>query len=359
MYLSTFVNFGKLPCRIPSIMAKEQTQLSEELAWQQALRHDDIKFGVKAFLDTYPDGRYAPQAKLYLGSGRRRRSPRKVRRARRIKRLSLVASFVALPLLVLLLKPKISNKTVSYEGAIMEAAIPDLPKIVSQFEEKQLILYIEGGVPPYHLNILKNTQKKYTDEFSQEGEYKLSIQEFHKYSGTYKLQVIDAQENTVEEVISIDPLSVKLADRIWTAYNLDIVVDNSWCYENNNQNCQKYGRLYTWEGARQACKSLGTGWRLPSRQEWENLRNEIGGNLDRNREAFKKLVTGGGSGFEAPLGGFLLDGEFSKRGKSTRFWTNTDYMDRIAFTFRFEEEEMSRAQYTKTAVGYSCRCVKD
>ncbi len=47
--------------------------------------------------------------------------------------------------------------------------------------------------------------------------------------------------------------------RIWTTQNLSAVVDSSWCYEGSDANCEKYGRLYTWEAAQKACEQLGRG----------------------------------------------------------------------------------------------------
>ncbi|MDR2592707.1 MAG: hypothetical protein LBC59_07870 [Chitinispirillales bacterium] len=60
----------------------------------------------------------------------------------------------------------------------------------------------------------------------------------------------------------------------WMAENLNYQTDNSWCYDNKNSNCDKYGRLYNWETARTACPS---GWHLPSREEWGDLAKIAGG----------------------------------------------------------------------------------
>lgn len=54
--------------------------------------------------------------------------------------------------------------------------------------------------------------------------------------------------------------TARMADgRIWTTQNLSAVVDSSWCYEGSDANCEKYGRLYTWEAAQKACEQLGRG----------------------------------------------------------------------------------------------------
>ena len=61
----------------------------------------------------------------------------------------------------------------------------------------------------------------------------------------------------------------RMADgKQWTAYNLNVTATPSYCYDDAEANCRRYGRLYTWESARQACQSLGDGWRLPTDDEW-------------------------------------------------------------------------------------------
>ena len=48
----------------------------------------------------------------------------------------------------------------------------------------------------------------------------------------------------------------------WTTRNLDVDISPSYCYDDKEQNCRQYGRLYTWESAQRACRPLGSAWRL-------------------------------------------------------------------------------------------------
>jgi uncharacterized protein (TIGR02145 family)/uncharacterized repeat protein (TIGR02543 family) len=65
-----------------------------------------------------------------------------------------------------------------------------------------------------------------------------------------------------------EPRTVQIGNRRWMAENLNIITGNSWCYDNDERNCQKYGRLYDYNTALEACPA---GWRLPSRDDWNSL----------------------------------------------------------------------------------------
>lgn len=59
-----------------------------------------------------------------------------------------------------------------------------------------------------------------------------------------------------------------IGNQVWMAENLNYAMIKSYCYKNDSLNCEKYGRLYSWKNALDACP---TGWHLPSKDEWENL----------------------------------------------------------------------------------------
>jgi uncharacterized protein (TIGR02145 family) len=68
--------------------------------------------------------------------------------------------------------------------------------------------------------------------------------------------------------------TAQIGEQIWMAENLNYWVGNSWCYNDSDSYCEKYGRLYEWDAAKTACPA---GWRLPSRADWDILANAVGG----------------------------------------------------------------------------------
>jgi len=119
--------------------------------------------------------------------------------------------------------------------------------------------------------------------------------------------------------------TVKIGKLIWMAQNLNFKTDNSWCYEDNESNCQKYGRLYDWNTAMSACPA---GWRLPTRDDWIDLVQSAGGDV-----AGKKLKSRSPNwdgtddfGFSALPGGYRnTDGSFRDVGSDSRWWRATEH----------------------------------
>ena len=152
----------------------------------------------------------------------------------------------------------------------------------------------------------------------------------------------------------------------WTTENLNVVTPSSYCYGDSEANCRRYGRLYTWEAARQGCQSLGDGWRLPTGDDWRQLAKQFGGMFDdsddKGHSAFTALLTGGSSRLNAVLGGGRSEnGEYRRLEAHGFYWTATDGEPGTAWYYNFGKG--SQALYRQTdgdkRSAFAVRCVHE
>jgi uncharacterized protein (TIGR02145 family) len=161
--------------------------------------------------------------------------------------------------------------------------------------------------------------------------------------------------------------STRMADgKQWMALNLDVAVAPSFCYDDSEQNCRQYGRLYTWESAQRACHSLGDGWRLPTDDDWRQLAKHYGGvsqdSEDKGQAAYKSLLIGGASGFNAVLGGGRSkQGQYARLEAHGFYWTSTAIDQPTAWMYNFGKGGLAlhRQDGAEKEAAYSVRCVKD
>ena len=152
----------------------------------------------------------------------------------------------------------------------------------------------------------------------------------------------------------------------WMTENLKAAVDPFFCYDGSDENCRRYGRLYTWESAQRACHALGDGWRLPTNDEWAQLAKPYGGvrddSTDGGTAAYVALSAGGTSGFDAVHGGGRdPSGEYARLGAHGFYWTATESSPTKAWFYnlgrngrilnRHEDGEKQRA--------FAVRCLRE
>jgi len=183
-----------------------------------------------------------------------------------------------------------------------------------------------------------------------------------------------------------EPRTVQIGNRRWMAENLNVVVGNSWCYDNDESNCRKYGRLYDYRTAMEACPA---GWRLPTKDDWNSLIRAGGYNagkklkskngwadrechtyddiLDEGDFNFTKKtdcpenMSGNGTdefGFSALPGGEGQENDFNYVGKVAQWWTNSNY-EWYQLDWDRDDLEDARCIGCGGEEGKSIRCVQD
>jgi uncharacterized protein (TIGR02145 family) len=151
----------------------------------------------------------------------------------------------------------------------------------------------------------------------------------------------------------------------WTTVNLNVNASPSYCYDDAERNCRRYGRVYTWASAQRACETLGTGWRLPTDDEWRQLAKRFGGisddSADKGRSAFTALSSGGASGFNAVLGGNRRDGKYERLEEHGLYWTASDNDASTAPFYNFGKggHALHRQPQGDKRMAISVRCVRD
>jgi len=161
--------------------------------------------------------------------------------------------------------------------------------------------------------------------------------------------------------------SKRMADgKEWMTRNLDVAIRPSYCYQDAQLNCRRYGRLYPWESARRACRSLGNGWRLPTDGEWREMAKHYGGvsedSGDRGKAAYQALLAGGGSGFNALLGGGRsMDGGYARLDAHGFYWTASGIDSASAWSYNFGRggQALHRQSGGEKQGAFSVRCVRE
>lgn len=162
---------------------------------------------------------------------------------------------------------------------------------------------------------------------------------------------------------------IQIGSQCWFAENLNYETDDSWCFDENANECDIYGRLYELDDAINACPP---GWHVPSNEEWEQLGEALGG-LDISGGKMKETGiskwnapnTGATneSGFTAIPAGFRGNGGFfGQKGTGAFFWSTTEeevnanykIYRSIGYTGQALEQHSHPANY-----GFSVRCIRN
>lgn len=148
--------------------------------------------------------------------------------------------------------------------------------------------------------------------------------------------------------------TVVMNGQIWMAENLNYNLGDSWCYDENNANCTKFGRLYTWEKAKIACPS---GWRLPNKDELESLKSN----------SFEQLISK--TGFGILFGGWRnYNGNFNNIDAYANFWSSSNSGEKTSdgsddgtkwYLYISESSKSAEIYTSRFSCGFSVRCIQD
>jgi uncharacterized protein (TIGR02145 family) len=200
---------------------------------------------------------------------------------------------------------------------------------------------------------------------------------------------------------------IKIGSQVWMAENLkttiynngdsigttspstlDITIENDpkyqWVYNDNENNLETYGRLYTWYAATDKRNICPTGWHVPSDAEWTTLTDYLTNNgygyKDGKNEISKSMastsgwttniiegnagndeMTNNSSGFSAFPGGYRYGiGSFNGLGSYSYWWSSTEVNSTTAWYRNLSEQRNDAYRdNTNKQNGISVRCLKD
>jgi uncharacterized protein (TIGR02145 family) len=195
--------------------------------------------------------------------------------------------------------------------------------------------------------------------------------------------------------------TAEIGNQVWMAENLNYNVNNSVCYDNDNNNCNKYGRLYNWVTAMNLSANCGedfcsnqisqkhkgicpSGWHIPNASDWDILMKYVQenngstytstGNASIAGKYLKaasgwnndKGQNGNGEdkyGFMALPGGIGGGGFFggSDVGNVGNWWSTPEGVNGFNAYHRHMNYSNESASWSVTGKSYlrSVRCVKD
>ena len=181
--------------------------------------------------------------------------------------------------------------------------------------------------------------------------------------------------------------TVTIGDNVWMAENLRFAAKGSFCYEDKDNRCKNYGRLYPWHvamglPANYVEESMSgqvkdvhqgvcpDGWHIPKNEEWQALEKKVAelykgqiGSVLKNKEGWNN---GGApitaeSGFNIlPAGNRFAEGEYTELGSSAYFWVaqGGDGMGAVYWNIINAKNSFSQAE-DFDGMSFSVRCVKN
>lgn len=165
-----------------------------------------------------------------------------------------------------------------------------------------------------------------------------------------KDKITDVRDGKVYKIAEFDGV-------LWMTENLNFAIDDSYCYDNDEKNCEKYGRLYTWAQAMHACPK---GWRLPNNDDFKNIKQILEEEFGEGRAGFglksKKY------NFVPVFAGDVFGKNFQLIDESNYLWSADDDGENHAYDWvisvKSDDFFMGNIKFALKTNGMSVRCVK-
>ena len=192
----------------------------------------------------------------------------------------------------------------------------------------------------------------------------------------------DARDGIKYRYVSIDTFIV-MADNLNYSDSIETpnMLERSSCYDNNEANCDEFGRLYTWTAVMDLANSYvvnkynasnkhqgicPSGWHIPSMTEWQELyeyaqkKNKNTPYNDLKTTMGWKTAGTNSYGFSAKPGGYysMSVGRYYEINESVGFWSTTEYSGNSAYYFKISNSGVSSDLMSKWQQ-YYIRCFKN
>lgn len=185
--------------------------------------------------------------------------------------------------------------------------------------------------------------------------------------------------------------TVQIGSQCWFMENLSVgkMINSSldpsddseiemYCYNNRENNCEKYGALYQWSEAMQyrtvaSGKQMTNvnfrqgicpeGWHIPSLEDFRELDSLVKG--EANKLKLPGVVIGAvgdnSSGFSALIKGYRdADGTFKGMAYRTLFWSSDEYSEAKASNLYLQSRENTLQYFVnRKTYGFHVRCLRD
>lgn len=174
---------------------------------------------------------------------------------------------------------------------------------------------------------------------------------------------------------------VKIGDTWWMAENLNYKADNSYCYNDNPENCEKFGRLYQWAAANDLNESYNSKevdaspyieiqgicpqeWSLPKKGDFESLYTYTDKNSDqiKSDNGWSRDYNGMDNyGMTILPSGYRdRDGTYKDSSTKAIFWTTSEEGGGYAYSFSITYYVRTPSvDYDLKERAFAVRCIRN